>query len=158
MVFDKIEEEISSWDLPEFIENVLFGLIAFFFSSMIHEAGHVIFAIIFGCPAAIKHVGMITGLTGIGECSNFSLQWIALGGGITSFLFGLYVWFGEKKTKLRILSLYLFLFSSVLQLVPYKPLDGYWAVYYGMPIYLELFIWFTIFSISINLIMKKLNQ
>lgn len=157
-MLEKIEREIENWKLPLFIENTLLGLLAFFFSTLIHELGHVLTATVLGCNAGIKHVGMIMGASGIAECASWKLSIIALGGPLTAFIFGLYFWYSEgENSRLRFLSIILFTLSSVIQLIPRKPLDGYWAIYYGMPPFIELLIFITLFAIAVNLIIDEIR-
>ena len=156
----RIEEEVKSWNLNEFIENTILGLIAFFLATGIHELGHVIVGNILGCPSQLLHVGLILGVTGVSDtCPPSKMMIIALAGPIFAFLTGIYIWFKEDKdSKLRLLSIILFLISSIVQLVPTEPLDGYKAIYFGFPVIAELFIFFVVFSISINLILHEIED
>jgi len=154
-----IEKTVKSWELGEFLENTVLGFIAFFLATTIHEIGHMLVAIALGCPANVVHTGFINGATAVGECTPFKMQFIALAGPLTAFLAGMYIWFTEHEdSKLRFLSIILFIISSVIQLLPVKPLDGYMAVYYGMNIVLELFLFLVVFSFSVNLIIDEIQD
>lgn len=154
----RIEDEVGKWNLPYFIENTILGLLAFFLATLIHESGHTLTALILGCNAGIAHVGLITGATGVASCAPWKLSIIALAGPLTAFMFGLLIWFTENEnSRLRLLSIILFFLSSSLQLVPTKPLDGYWAIYYGCPRIVEFFIFLTVFSVSVNLLIDEIK-
>jgi len=154
----RIEDTVKKWSLNEYLENTILGIIAFFLATFIHEMGHVIVANLLGCKAGLTHSGLITGITSIGECSNYKLQIIALAGPLASFLTGIFIWFSESEnSKLRLLAIILFLLSSVIQLVPVKPLDGYQAIEFGMAVWLELLIFISILSVSVNLILDEVK-
>ena len=158
-MIERVEEKLKSFKLPEFVENTLIALFALFFSTAIHEFGHFLSAYLVGCPAGIAHVGMITGATGISEsCTNVQAVFIALGGPLFAFLVALLIWFFEKESKLKYLSVILFLLSSSIQLIPLKPTDGYMAIHYGLNPVVELFIFLLVYSVSANIIISALKR
>ena len=158
-MLERVEEKIGSITSSEFIENTLLALFALFISTAIHELGHVLFAIVLGCPAGVAHVGLITGKSVVSDvCTNTQLILIALGGPLTAFLAGLLIWFLEKESKLRYLSVILMLFSSSLQLIPLNPLDGYQAIKFGLNPTIEIFLFLLVYSISANIIIKAIKK
>jgi len=158
-VFEKIEQTIASWSLPRFLENLIIALFSFFVATLIHELGHVLTALILGCPAGIQHIGMISGATGVAECPAWQLGIIALGGPVFAWLMGIVFWFSEeKKSRMRFISILLWLLSSAVQLIPANPLDGYQAIKFGISPLVVWSIFLITFSISSNLLIDEITD
>jgi len=158
-MLEKLEEKIGLITSSEFIENTLIALFALFISTAIHELGHVLFAFGVGCPAGISHVGLITGKTAVSEsCTNSQLILIALGGPLTAFIVGLIIWFFEKESKIRYLSVVLMFFSSSLQLIPLPPLDGYQAIKFGLNPAVEILLFLVTYSVFSNILIRSISK
>lgn len=158
-MLEKLEQKIGSITSSEFIENTLIALFALFISTAIHELGHVLFAYAVGCPAGISHVGLITGKTAVSDaCTNTQLILIALGGPLTAFIVGLIIWFFEKESKIRYLSVVLMFFSSSLQLIPLPPLDGYQAIKFGLNPAVEILLFLVTYSVFSNILIRSISK
>jgi hypothetical protein len=102
---------------------------------------------------------MITGKTAVSEtCTNSQLALIALGGALTAFVVGLIIWFFEKESKIRYLSVVLMFFSSSLQLIPLPPLDGYQAIQFGLNPVVEILLFLVTYSVFANILIKSILE
>jgi len=153
-----IEYWLSEKGTPKFIINTILFLIFFAMSTLIHELGHTVVANLLGCPAAIYELHLLTGATGVAECSATSLQYIALAGPLVSFLAGLYLWFTEEDGKIRMLSIILFFLSSIFQLYPSGTLDGGMAIKYGMNPLTVWALWLLIVGVTANLFALEITE
>ena len=157
-MLEKIEKKLKNFNLPEYVENTLLFFLALFIATAIHEASHALVATILGVKAGIMHIGLITGATGVEETTNLNMILIALAGPIGSYLAGLYFWFSEgENSKLRLLSIFLLLTSSVFQLIPYGVTDGMQAIKYGLNPFIELSLLVFLASVTANLFIKEIK-
>jgi len=166
MILRRLEEEIKSWNAPDYILNTVFLLLSFFMSTAIHEFGHLITSILLGCKAGILEITLLQGATGFECIGNNAISniLIAYGGGISAFIFGLILWFSEGKkdmergelSNIRLFAIILFFLSSVFQLYPgYRGLDGYKAIEFGLNPIVAWLIWFFMLSIVANIIVTE---
>lgn len=165
-ILKRIEEEFNEWNAPDYVINTFFLLFSFLFSTAVHELGHLVTALLLGCKAGILQLTLLQGATGF-ECAfdtGFSKILIAYGGGMAAFLFGLILWFSEGKkdmekgelSEIRLLSIVMFLLSSVFQLFPgYRGLDGYKAIEFGLNPAIAWLVWLFLLSLVANIVITE---
>ncbi|NIR12236.1 MAG: hypothetical protein GTN82_43090 [Candidatus Aminicenantes bacterium] len=172
-ILKKIEEELSSWNVPDYLINTVFLLFVFIFSTAIHEVGHFIVAMMFGCKAGIVELTLFQGATGF-DCTAFAgidltlrKILIAYGGGLAALITGMFFWFTEGRkdmekgeiSNLRIFSIILFFLSCIFQLFPgYKSLDGYFAIQAGLNPVLAWGIWIFLVSLVANVVISEKSK
>ncbi|MHA1279325.1 MAG: hypothetical protein ACTSQ8_19175 [Candidatus Helarchaeota archaeon] len=168
-ILKKIEEELNSWNAPNYIINTVFLLFVFIFSTAIHEIGHFVVATLLGCKSGIVELTLFQGATGFdcittGTDLMFKKIMIAYGGGIAALVTGLIFWFTEGKkdmemgelTNLRLFAIILFFLSCIFQLFPgYRSLDGYFAVQSGLNPIIAWGIWILLISIVANIVVSE---
>lgn len=119
--FKKALEE--NLNIPELALSILIGLMFMSISTFVHEViGHTATAGLLGCKAYPKN-GVFVGVTGY-ECPKGE-EWkgiiIALAGPLAAFIFGLWAWFYEEDSWIRMLGLLSFYYSVAPNLVPWIP-------------------------------------
>ncbi len=157
-IIRSFEYWLSDAGLPEFLINTILFILFFGISTTVHELGHVIVGKLLCSSAGIMDLTLLTGATGVDGCSNFSLQIIALAGPVTAFLVGLYIWFMDEDSRARLLSIVMFMVSSILQLYPKVNLDGQQYINYGGSPILLWIIWFVIVGVTGNLIIGEIKE
>mgnify|MGYP000176757132 CR=1 FL=1 len=165
-ILKRIEEELNSWNAPDYILNTIFLLFTFFLSTSVHELGHVLTSLLLGCKTGIVELTLFQGATGF-ECaidSAISKILIAYGGGIFSFIVGALLWFSEGKrdmergelSNIRLVAIIMFFLSSIFQLFPgYRGLDGYKAIEFGLNPLVAWTIWLFLLSLVANIVVSE---
>ncbi|HDD44261.1 MAG TPA: hypothetical protein ENG63_05310 [Candidatus Desulfofervidus auxilii] len=107
--------------IPQLLFSLIVGFIAVNLSLLVHESSHVIVARLLGVEAGISQLMMFTGMSSIGETTPMQFYLIALAGPIGAFLYGLWCYFFEKDSIIRVAGIVSFFYSVLPSLAPFMP-------------------------------------
>jgi len=102
----------------------IIGMFFIYFTSIVHEMGHVLVASYLGCKAAIvKDLGFIAASAINCPATTSNLHWILIcyAGPMFAFLLGLLLWFAEPNGYARLGGLIAFLYSCLPNIAPWIP-------------------------------------
>lgn len=159
-VFTKIVRDIrDKTTISELMFSLIIGFIFINLSLLIHESSHVIMARILGVEAGINNLLMFTGSSVIGSTTPSQFILIALAGPMGAFLYGLYCYFIEKDSIIRVAGIVSFFYSVIPSLAPYLPnSDMFQAIASGLNPLVGWFIYLVIFAYCFKLILEEITE
>jgi len=159
-VFTKIVRDLREKStLPKLVFSLIVGYIFVNLSLIIHEGSHVLVARLLGVEAGVNQLLMFTGVSAIGDTTPIQFILIALAGPIGAFLYGLWCYFVEKDSVIRVAGIVSFFYSVIPSLAPFMPnSDMAQAIEHGLNPLLGWLIYLLIFSYCFKLIIDEVTE